>query len=57
MRGKLGMWQALDVVAAGDARLSGFDFKHLAAEAEAQYEKVEQQRLQAATIALAGKRT
>ena len=57
VRGKLGMWQALDVVAAGDARLSGFDFKHLAARAEAQYEKVEQQRLQAATIALAVKRT
>ena len=52
VRGKLGMWQALDVVAAGDTRLSGFDFKQLAARAEAQYEKVEQQRLQSAAIAL-----
>ena len=52
VRGKMGMWQALDAVAAGDTRLSGFDFKHLAARAEAQYEKVEQKRLQTATIAL-----
>jgi hypothetical protein len=46
------MWQALDVVAAGDKRLTGYDFRQLAGRAEAQYEQVEQRRLQAAKIAL-----
>lgn len=57
VRGKMGMWQALDVVAAGDTRLSGYDFRHLAARAEAQYEQVEQKRMQAAKIALELNRT
>jgi hypothetical protein len=52
VRGKLEMWRALDVVAAGDKRLTGYDFRQLAARAEAQYEQVEQRRLQAAKIAL-----
>jgi hypothetical protein len=53
VRGKMGMWKALDV-AAGDTRLrlSGCDFKHLAARAEAQYRQVEQKRIQAAKNAL-----
>jgi hypothetical protein len=46
------MWQALDVAAVGDTRLSGCDFKQLAARAEAQYQQVEQNRMQAAKSAL-----
>jgi hypothetical protein len=53
VRGKLGMWQALDVASASDPRLSGYDFKQLAARADSQYQQVEQQRMQTAKIALA----
>jgi hypothetical protein len=53
VRGKLGMWQALDVASANDPRLSGYDFKQLSARAETQYQQVEQQRMQTARIALA----
>jgi hypothetical protein len=53
VRGKLGLWQALDVAAADDPRLSGFDFKQLATRAESQYQKAEAQRMQTAEIALA----
>lgn len=52
VRGKMGMWRALDVAAVGDTRLSGCDFKQLAARAEAQYQQVEQNRMQAAKSAL-----
>jgi hypothetical protein len=52
VRGKMGMWQALDVAAASDTRLAGYDFKQLAASADSQYQKVEQQRLQVARVAL-----
>jgi hypothetical protein len=52
VRGKMGMWQALDVAAPLDARLSGYDFKQLAARDEVQYQLVEQQRLRAAKAAL-----
>jgi hypothetical protein len=55
VRGKLGMWQALNVAAANDPRLGGYDFKQLATRAEIQYQKVEQQRMQTAKIALAPK--
>ena len=55
VRGKMGMWRALDVAAVGDTRLSGCDFKQLAARAEAQYQQVEQKRMQAARIALDAK--
>jgi hypothetical protein len=57
VRGKMGMWQALDVAAVGDTRLSGCDFKQLAARAEAQYQQVEQNRMQAAKSALQPNRT
>ena len=57
VRGKMGMWRALDVAAAGDTRLSGFDFRQLTARAEAQYEQVEQKRMQVAKIALQPNRT
>jgi hypothetical protein len=57
VRGKMGMWQALDVAAPGDTRLSGCDFKQLAARAEAQYHQVEQNRMQAAKTALQPNRT
>jgi hypothetical protein len=52
VRGKMGLWEALDVASALDARLRGYDFKQLAARAQSQYEKVEQQRLEAAKTAL-----
>jgi hypothetical protein len=52
VRGKMGLWQALDVAAPSDTRLSGYDFKQLAARAETQYQLVEQQRLRAAETAL-----
>jgi hypothetical protein len=57
VRGKMGMWQALDVAAVTDTRLSGCDFKQLTARAEAQYQLVEQNRLQAAKTALQPDRT
>jgi hypothetical protein len=57
VRGKLGMWQALDVAAAADTRLSGWDFKRLAARAETQYQQVEEKRMEAAKIALGPNRT
>jgi hypothetical protein len=57
VRGKMGMWQALGVAAVGDARLRGCDFKQLAARAEAQYQQVEQKRMQAAKTALELNRT
>jgi hypothetical protein len=57
VRGKMAMWQALEVAAVGDTRLSGYDFKQLAARAETQYEQVEQKRMQAAKLALELKRT
>jgi hypothetical protein len=57
VRGKMAMWQALEVAASGDARLGGYDFKQLAARAEAQYEQVEQKRIQTAKIALIPTRT
>jgi hypothetical protein len=57
VRGKMGMWQALDVAASGDARLGGYDFKQLSARAEAQYQQVEEKRLQAAKSALEPNRT
>jgi hypothetical protein len=51
--GKLGMWQALDAASTNDPRLSGYDFEQLATRAESQYQEVDQQRKQAARIALA----
>jgi hypothetical protein len=57
VRGKMGMWQALGVAAVGDKRLSGCDFKELAARAGSQYERVEQKRIQAAKTALEPNRT
>jgi hypothetical protein len=53
VRGKLSLWQALDVAAADQPRLSGYDYKQLAARAEIQYQEVEQQRIQLAKVALA----
>jgi hypothetical protein len=52
VRGKMGLWQALDVAASYSPRLSGYDFKQLAARAETQYQQVEQHRLKAAQTAL-----
>jgi hypothetical protein len=53
VRGKLGMWQALDVASDDDPRLSGYDFNELTARAETQCQQVEQRRIQIAKIALA----
>jgi hypothetical protein len=52
VRGKMGMWRALEVAATGDTRLSGCDFRELATRAEEQYEQVEQTRMQVAKNAL-----
>ena len=53
VRGKMGMWQALEVAAEMDARLRGYNFKQLVTSAHTQYRMVEQQRLEAARTALA----
>jgi hypothetical protein len=50
--GKMGLWRALDVAAADDPRLSGYDFKQLAARADCQHQLVERQRLECARTAL-----
>lgn len=52
VRGKMGMWQALDEVAASDTRLRAFDFKHLVGRAEQQYAQLEHERLASAGKAL-----
>jgi hypothetical protein len=52
IHGKWALWRALAEVAAADPRLRGTDFNHLAARAETQHSKVEQQRLEAARTAL-----
>jgi hypothetical protein len=50
--GKLTLWRALVLVARCDPRLEGVDFGQLAARAEAQHERVEERRLEAARAAL-----
>jgi hypothetical protein len=55
IRGKMGMWLALDVAATREPRLGGFDFKQLALRAESQYRAVEQERLSLAASALVEK--
>jgi hypothetical protein len=52
IRGKMGMWLALDVAATREPRLGGYDFKRLASRAESQYKTVEEQRLSLAASAL-----
>jgi hypothetical protein len=52
IQGKLSLWHALQVVSALDARLRGLDFEELISRAEAQYSKVEEQRLLLAAEAL-----
>jgi hypothetical protein len=52
--GKSALWRALDEIASADTRLSGTDFKHLAARAEAQRSQVEERRLEVARTALVG---
>ena len=52
IRGKVSLWQALNVAAASDTRLSGYDFQQLTDRAENQFQMVEQQRLKAAKTAL-----
>jgi hypothetical protein len=51
--GKLALWRALQ--AAGDSRLAGFDLAALEARARDQQQTVEEQRLEAARIALSAK--
>lgn len=50
--GKMGLWRALDVAAAEDQRLMGYNFKELASRADRQHQLVERQRLEFATTAL-----
>ena len=57
IQGKLGLWHALEVVSASDARLRGLDFSQLIVRAEAQYGRVEELRLSLAPEALKPKDT
>ncbi len=50
--GKVSLWKTLEVAAAADGRLSGYDFQQLAASALTQHDKVEQQGLELAKTAL-----
>ncbi|MBM4442157.1 MAG: hypothetical protein FJ027_17205 [Candidatus Rokubacteria bacterium] len=56
IQGKLSLWKALAVVAAGHSALHGIDFGHLAGRAQAQHAQVEQRRLEVAPRALAAHR-
>jgi hypothetical protein len=50
--GKLLLWKALAAVASSDKRLQGVDFERLTGRAQAQRDKVEEQRLRLALTAL-----
>jgi hypothetical protein len=52
IHGKWALWRALAAVAPTDSRLAGTDFEKLAARAQAQHDKVNQRRLEAAGTAL-----
>ena len=52
IHGKLALWRALAAVSPGDTRLQNVDFAGLAARAEAQHVRMEDQRLEAARVAL-----
>ena len=41
IQGKLALWQALDAIAGEDSRLSGVNYRDLAARAQSQYERVD----------------
>jgi hypothetical protein len=45
VHGKWALWRAMQVVAAFDLRLQGFDFADLIARAESQHQRVEEQRV------------
>ena len=49
---KVALWRALVLVAPSDPRLVGVDFGWLATRAEAQYDRVEERRLEAARSSL-----
>jgi hypothetical protein len=51
--GKLALWNALRMLAPGDARLREIDLDRLAARAQAQHANIEEKRLAEATIVLA----
>ena len=53
IQGKLALWQALEIIAGADARLSGLDFDQLAARAAQQHSQAEELRLQSARDAFA----
>ncbi|MDP9147627.1 MAG: hypothetical protein M3N22_08190 [Acidobacteriota bacterium] len=52
IHGKLALWRALAAASASDARLKDLDYEKLSARAQAQHDKVEQRRLEAARTAL-----
>jgi hypothetical protein len=54
--GKLALWRALERLAPGDVRLSGYDFDALAKSAKAQFDKAEEYRLRIAPVALGVRR-
>jgi hypothetical protein len=55
IRGKLALWGVLPLIRKVDARIPEIDFAALAARAEEQYERVENQRLQLAPITFANR--
>jgi hypothetical protein len=54
IQGKLALWRALQV--AGNSRLTGVDYDRLSARARAQFDEVENRRLEAAQVVLADRR-
>src|SRR5262245_8052106 len=54
--GKLALWRTLVLVESANPRLAGLDFGRLAVRAEAQHDRVEERRLEAARVALETKR-
>ena len=50
--GKVSLWETLQVAAASDVRLRGYDFEELASGAQTQCDQVKQQRLDVAKTAL-----
>ncbi len=54
VRGKLGLWRALELLAPERAELERFDLSYLIGRAERQLEELETHRLQAAAEALGG---
>jgi len=51
VQGKLALWRALPTIRKVDARIPHYDFERLAARAEEQYQRIEEQRQRLASVA------